>query len=381
MQTVDWDKKVKEKSNGKISFVRNFWDKDYQRQYIILKCEKHQEFKYEGSSLKVIKTLTCPYCKKEEKDNYWNLENIQKEVSKLEPNYIVKDIREKKEFLVSCGKHDFYWTSVNTFFNIKARCKLCDYEKKNKIEWTKEKCIEFINKKGFSVLDIDNLINAYSKVILIDKLGYKYKITARHLSSDSIPHKYIQSNPFTIENIKLWISLNRPDYELISTEYVNAREKMKFKYIGKFFKMNDELRYFEMNWNAFNSGKRNSFINIPVGEEKVYKFLEKNNILFEFQKSFDDCVNPKTNYKLYYDFLIKDKDGNYIKNIEVDGLQHDNIIDFWGGEEGFKDRKFKEKIKEDYMKSLKIPVLRIKKKDFKNIENILLEKLLKQKGA
>jgi len=76
------------------------------------------------------------------------------------------------------------------------------------------------------------------------------------------------------------------------------------------------------------------------GERKIRKFLDDNFISYIRQKTFDKCVNPKTNRKLKFDFYLPDHN----MCIEFDGEQHFNC--------GFKmNGKFV--ITDDYVRSIK----------------------------
>lgn len=382
MQIVDWETLVREKSNGKLEFLNLIWDKEKNRSYLYLKCEKHGKFRHAPKNVRLTKDVKCPKCKQEEKDEYWSLETARNEINKVEPDYIVKDIRKNetwgnKEILVSCGKHEFYWTSINTFINLKARCKQCFFDANNRTEWDNKTCLSFIHSLGYTISGEKNIKGLYSKFDMKDSLGYKYNNNISNLIK-STPLKFSKNNPYTIENIKLWIKINRPDYELISDLFETSRTKMKFKYIGKFIKTNENLRYFEMMWKCFKEGQRNPNLRISIAEEVTHQFLTENNIPFDFQQSFEDCINPETGCRLRYDFLIKDDKGNYTKNIETNGDQHEIIIDYWGGEEALKKQKFRDKIKDNYMKKLNISLIKIKQKDFKNIPEILTKILLKE---
>lgn len=55
-----------------------------------------------------------------------------------------------------------------------------------------------------------------------------------------------------------------------------------------------------------------------IPAEKIEKILEKNNIRYIKEKTFDKCVNPKTNRYLRFDFYLPD----YNCCIEYDGEQH-----------------------------------------------------------
>ena len=72
-------------------------------------------------------------------------------------------------------------------------------------------------------------INVREKLILKDKLGYYYVISLDSLKSGSIPSKIEKRNPYTSQNIKLWLKLNKKSFELISDKYEDADQKLKWK--------------------------------------------------------------------------------------------------------------------------------------------------------
>ena len=98
-------------------------------------------------------------------------------------------------------------------------------------------------------------------------------------------------------------------------------------------------------------------------ETQVIQLLNNLNIKFISQKSFDGCKNKKL---LKFDFYLP----KYNICVECDGEQHYRIREFNGGEEGFKNTKLRDKIKEVYCENNNIPLLRISYKD--NIKEKLL---------
>lgn len=106
-----------------------------------------------------------------------------------------------------------------------------------------------------------------------------------------------------------------------------------------------------------------------VGEETISKLLRKNQIPFVQQKTFKDCINPKTNCRFRYDFFV---DNKYL--IEYDGIQH--------FEKKFKNdiplelRQEYDRLKTEYCKSHKIPLIRIPYTKYKTLclDDLLLEK-------
>ena len=111
-----------------------------------------------------------------------------------------------------------------------------------------------------------------------------------------------------------------------------------------------------------------------IGELKILHYLKKNNVVHEYQKTFDDCKNPKTNWKLRFDFYIPSK--NLL--VEYDGPQHFSTARMGKYKYSIKDlkyTKYKDIVKTDYAISKQIKLLRIKFTEQHNIENILNQNL------
>ena len=104
------------------------------------------------------------------------------------------------------------------------------------------------------------------------------------------------------------------------------------------------------------------------GEKFIKDYLESKKCLFESQKSFNNCINPKTNAKLRFDFYLPE----YNICIEYDGEQHFNKIDFFGGEEGLKSLKERDQIKNLFCKENDIKLIRFNYlSDYSSILEIL----------
>ncbi len=101
------------------------------------------------------------------------------------------------------------------------------------------------------------------------------------------------------------------------------------------------------------------------GEIKISKYLKENDIKFEREKKFKDCVGKKN--KLPFDFYLPD----YNILIEYDGKQH--FKPEWGLK-AFNEMKITDKTKTKYAKNKNIELVRIPYYE-KNIEEILNNKL------
>lgn len=97
---------------------------------------------------------------------------------------------------------------------------------------------------GYSVLD-EEYINAKTKMTFVDGEGYKYYTTYDSLKGANGGCDYVSKrNPYSIENIRLWILNNRPDYDILSDKFLGGKVKLKF--YDKIY--NEE---FDMVWGNF----------------------------------------------------------------------------------------------------------------------------------
>lgn len=108
------------------------------------------------------------------------------------------------------------------------------------------------------------------------------------------------------------------------------------------------------------------------GEKLVRKFLESNNIIFEPQKTFDGMVYVSS---LAIDFYLPKLN----IAIEVDGRQHREPVDLFGGEEGFALTQKRDNIKNEYCKNNGIKMIRLEYQGYnvnkfkKNLPQLLKE--------
>lgn len=106
------------------------------------------------------------------------------------------------------------------------------------------------------------------------------------------------------------------------------------------------------------------------GEKSISNFLTENNYNFKQQVNFDDCRNPKTNYKLRFDFGLY-SNGKLKFLLEYNGKQHYDKTKPYYSNEGIE----RDKIKQEYCKKNNIPLYIIKYDDdiTKKLQEILEE--------
>lgn len=107
------------------------------------------------------------------------------------------------------------------------------------------------------------------------------------------------------------------------------------------------------------------------GEKRVSDYLVQNNITFETQKKFNNCICISY---LFFDFYIPSLN----LCIEYDGRQHSEITFFSKTQDKLNSIKNRDKIKEDYCDENGIKLLRISYKDFNLTEKILNHELYRR---
>jgi hypothetical protein len=95
-----------------------------------------------------------------------------------------------------------------------------------------------------------------------------------------------------------------------------------------------------------------------AGELKIRQILENKHINFKAQYRIQNMV---------FDFVILNDNNEIIKCIEFNGRQHYEPIDFFGGEEAFKQQQIRDSRKIDYCASHGIKLQWIPYYDFNNI--------------
>jgi len=291
----------------------------------------------------------------------WNLQTMNEYCKNQNNGYLVLDIKwiekpyQKQLWaFVKCSNknHKPYWVWWNNFLH-EFLCKKCDYENKNKNIWTKEQVIDFYKQYGLEVLDIDCWRTVDKGIICKDKIGFKYNASITTLKQGGYCfYLFNKLNPYSLENIKLYCSLFRNDYEIISDKYIGIKEDYIWKYNGDLLPKTENKEFIITADNFINGGCGHPYFSKSNGNKIFESELIKNSIAYKREKTFKGCRDKKL---LRFDFyLLKSRE-----IVEIDGLQHEMVIGIFGGEEGLVDRRRKDSIKNEYCKNNGIKVTRI----------------------
>lgn len=110
---------------------------------------------------------------------------------------------------------------------------------------------------------------------------------------------------------------------------------------------------FEQTPNNHLAGNCCSKCNESKGERNIRLWLEENNIKYISQYRFNDCRDI---LPLPFDFYLPELN----ICIEYDGIQHYKIKEYFGGQEGLKDRQNKDNIKTQYCFDNNIKLIRVR---------------------
>ena len=288
---------------------------------------------------------SCPMC-------YGNIKKTHEqyvmEAAKVNPyiEVVVEYINAQTKILHRCKIDGYEWYIAPTTILNNHGCPICG----NAIKRTHDEYIIEVNKINSNIEVVGEYINAQTKILHRCKIdGYEWCATPDSILRDhGCPVcsrlNAAQKRTRTHEEYVKEVDEIDKNIEVVG-EYINAITPILHK-----------CKIDKHEWNARPSTILRSHgcpkCNESKGEKTISAWLDKKNILYKRQKTFDDC---KDKYVLRFDFYLSD----YNICIEYNGRQHYEPVDYFGGQEEFEGIVNRDKIKKDYCKKNNILLIDI----------------------
>ena len=197
------------------------------REQLIIKCVCGETFERTFTGFKDQNLKSCSKCSGVTK---WNIDTVRKFIE-IDSKSSCKLISEKYidnktnlKLICSCG-NSFTKTLHNFKDNNQRQCRTCTNKKINYHRYNEIKI--YIESLGYEL--VSKTYDPKSKLIIKDNFGYYYVINLMNLKLGKKPSYVHTSNPYTIQNIKLWLKLNNKSFELVTEVYTKIKERFKWK--------------------------------------------------------------------------------------------------------------------------------------------------------
>lgn len=308
-------------------------------------CSQHGVFEQTPSNHLLCK-IACPKCSLIDRKKFNYLEKF-KSVHGDKYDYSLVDYKSTNEKVkIVCIEHGLFEQSPSNHIQGHG-CPKCAIKKitKSKGDFVIKANKIHNNKYNYSKV---KYINASTKVIIICPIHGEFKQSPNtHISKKSGCVKCDQDKRKL--NLKEFIdkanTIHDNKYDYSKSLYTNTRTEIKI--------ICSEHGVFKQTPSNHLQGTGCPRCSESKGENKISQFLEKNEIEFIKQYKFDKCKNERC---LPFDFYLP----KYNMCIEYDGIQHFKPVEYFGGNDAFKSRKKKDKIKDEYCNKNNIRLVRIR---------------------
>lgn len=269
-----------------------------------------------------------------------------------------------KKIQIKCPEHGVWEVTLDNHINKKSGCPKCKGRNKTKEEWIKE-CHK-IHKNKYNYSLVKSITNTTQKIkIICPEHGIFEKELNNHLykNKQGCPKcaKYGRK-ALTLEDIKYKINNINTGYEYDWDSFEGYYKNISIKC--------PKHGWFKQQISNHLFGQKCPNCYRSMGEEKIKLILDKLKIEYISQYKFEDCINPKTGYKLIFDFYIPSTN----VCIEYDGELHFKPVSYFGGNETLEEYQYRDKIKTEYCQNKNIKLIRISYLEYNIIENIINER-------
>lgn len=332
----------------------------------------HEDMIYPSNALRNV--CGCKICR---------YQNIGDKLRKTNEDYI-KELKEVNKYIKPLEDYQNANTPIMhlcTIHNVKWKiqpsnalkghsCYKCHREKQSIAKRnTTEDYLLILNKKNINVEPLEEYVDGLTPILHRCK-QCNYEWVAR---PDNIRQTKIGCPVCAINHVRNATSYSKEEYQsliniscpnvIIVGDYINTMTPTKHKCL-----------ICDTEWSPYPGnvlkGHGCPVCSNSLGEKKISSYLNKYNIEYVPQKSYDNLVGI-ANGLLSYDFYLP----KYNKLIEFQGIQHEQPIEFFGGEKQFKIQQEHDRRKREYAKNNNINLLEIWYYDIDEIEIILENEL------
>ena len=206
-----------------------------------------------------------------------------------------ESVKKKHYLKCHCKIHDHSWEA--SYYNLKkgSGCPECKREAiGNALRLSLDEVRKEFVRRGFKPL-FEQYKNSQTRLLCENDEGYKVLISLGHLKNGKNPSPFGNGNPYTYENIRIYLAQNLPGYELISNENsFTAKLKLDWKC--------DNGHNFNATWGSIKSGRKCSvcyrcFLKTTEEFRAEMKILtgEEYTLLSEYEK---DNVHVKVKHNI-----------------------------------------------------------------------------------
>lgn len=268
-----------------------------------------------------------------------------------------------KKIKVKCPQHGVWEVSLDNHINKKSGCPKCKGRNKTKDEKLIDGNVIHNSKYDYSYIKGDQLKTAQKVKIKHISCGtIFYNSWDNHVNKkQGCPKCNIAGRKrHTIDSIKLKIlNLNNENYEYDWDSCLGYQKKIKIKC--------PHHGWFAQQVNNHLEGQKCPKCIRSIGEENIENLLKLYNINYTTQKTFEGCINPKTQYSLRFDFYISELN----LCIEYDGELHYKSVEYFGGDKTLDKSIYLDGIKNTYCINNNINFIRISYLEINNIKDII----------
>lgn len=275
--------------------------------------------------------------------------------------------RSSSDIEMQCHCGNVYHVASNNLFKDgqkQYQCPVCGRARSANNHQKKDEYMTVLEERGLSIVGEYRgckKISYYKTTDGYYVMSSLYNIKHNINIADSI---FDKRNVYAMNNVKNWVCLHYDLTDIISDKFSGTKAKYSFRCrkCGHIFERN--LSHVLMG---------NSLLDCPIcnknmshGELAVVDWLDKNQIKYEQQKTFNGCQDKNL---LKFDFYLPD----FNCVVEVDGEQHYKPVRFGGMStyraiKEFESAKIRDSIKNEYCKQHKITIVRISYIQIKNGE-------------